>query len=688
MVIDWNYFTGGTSVETGKRLLDEYWKYGLYVITRPYSYGEPIYVRYALPDAKERAFRVMRGGQMEEYIRMAARHPATISYYTWDEPPSEYTDLLREFYDRVHAIDDYHPVFLAASRGCDKPEWYGTTADVIEAHRYWRPYEPESLYEIPACVAAHDAFSRQAHAPTLFGCNLECRGPMTTSERRAMVYLALVHGARSMIYFAAPCTFRLTYEQVRDISQELHKLAPVLLTRSPAQTSTFSPESAVVQGFGRTLPAVQTLLKNNPDGGQLLLAVNSTRYPVEVRYQISSLGRDSRVTRMFQHAKYTVKDGAFSDRLEPLGTRAYRLTHTRPVKPPIRLQVHMTGQAVQADRVSPPDLGPNLISNPGFESEQGWAGQNEKCRRTREDPHSGQWCMSGHKDPQTSVVVCSEPVTLKPATRYRFGGWIRSNLTQGREGSRFLLWDGHREGSGRQRIALATPRAPLKTEDWTCLQQEIDTPSGEPVTVRLYAGRMPGGTAGDIVMDDLFLCEVGPARGLRKNLIQNPSFEREQVAGTCSPEHWAVAGWDRMIPHPNACMRTDEAAWHGRHAFRYAAPPGTTGMAKTHTPWIRIKPATDYTLSFYMKTETPGTRYLVVVDGSTIKRMEHIATLDKVGWTRCTYTFRSPQELPEGRLEHSILFKIYAEVGKGTVYLDAVQLEEGRKATAFQDPGE
>ena len=208
-------------------------------------------------------------------------------------------------------------------------------------------------------------------------------GFMQPAEQRAQTYLALVHGARSVIYFVLPFRHQASVETQKDISSEIRRLTPALLSREPRQEVTFEPESACtvfplgnIGIRGRTqdvkFPKVQVSLRNNPAGGQLLLAVNPSRQGAHVRFTVSCLTPQSRVRDLIgRRQEYAVEQGAFSDTMEPMATRAYLLTRTRtPMLEPVRIHLTLSGPAVEgAKEPTKTETEPtkNLVSNSSFE---------------------------------------------------------------------------------------------------------------------------------------------------------------------------------------------------------------------------------------------------------------------------------------------------------------------------------
>ncbi|MBI3944512.1 MAG: hypothetical protein HY321_01200 [Armatimonadetes bacterium] len=361
-------------------------KYGLKVVGLPWSITPDLY--YSSPKFREAATGLIKG--LDPYLEMCSKHPAVIGYYHFDEPTPNLTidDLLEAYRAKCHSIAPYHFVYMSLTRTIHNPRWFGTVTDLLGAHNYWYVERPETLAKNGAYYDAVDQHARKAHSPTMhaphldsWGVGYQGGGFMTPEEQRASTYLALIHGARSVMYFAMPFRHQLSVQTQKQVSAEVHALAPALVTREPLQSVTFEPESAANPGLtpDRKFPLVDVALKNHPQGGQVLLALNVAREPVSVRFRVSSLTPQSTVQAMFgDRRQYAVKNGAFTDTLEGLGTRAYRLTATRtPKEAPVALHVAMSGPGVAEPavqvavassgtaRFDPP--GKNRVLNSSFE---------------------------------------------------------------------------------------------------------------------------------------------------------------------------------------------------------------------------------------------------------------------------------------------------------------------------------
>lgn len=397
VILDWvGYFPPRAGLEAARRTYDLAHKHGLKIIGRPY--GSDRGLRYSNPQFREVAAKTIAA--MDPYLKMCSHHPAVIGYYHFDEPQPrlKIDDVLETFTRKVHDVDPYHPVYMSLTRYIHETQrrWFGTVTDLLGAHNYWYVMRPRGLRAMAGYWHMLDAFSREAHSPTMalpqldyWGLGYRTGGFMLPDEQRAQTYLALVHGARSVIYFVLPFRHQASVATQKQLSAEIRELAPALLAREPAQEVTFEPQAACtrfplgnvgVRGQTRDLsfPLVQVSLRSHPSVGHVLLAVNPGKEAADVRFTISSLTPQSAAQRLFaDKQQFPIEDGAFSDTLEPMGTRSYLLERTRTsIGKPVRIHLTMSGPAVDAaDQPIPtlkhePEPTKNLVSNSSFERQR------------------------------------------------------------------------------------------------------------------------------------------------------------------------------------------------------------------------------------------------------------------------------------------------------------------------------
>ena len=182
-----------------------------------------------------------------------------------------------------------------------------------------------------------------------------------------------------------------------------------------------------------------------------------------------------------------------------------------------------------------------------------------------------------------------------------------------------------------------------------------------------------------------------------KNLIRNASFE-------CGTTHWSSlgkpTGWGGDLSGLHGGLDSG-TAWHGAASLRIDLGPGITPVTcfdvwpparvEQHAPlaanvgWMAVAAGQPLTLSAWMRASVPGTkaRVLFRFAGSALKpvqQAEHEFTLSNE-WTRYSVT--------QTALDEDVCVAIGPDMNElpgiaASFWLDAVQLESGSEATAFE----
>lgn len=700
-LIDWNGFLPPwEDFSDLRKNYDLMREHGLYTIARTYKSGRGEYnLHYGSPEFRDNALKVI--DRMGPVVSWCASHPAVLMYYHLDEPAPylRIDDLLIAFKDRVHALDPYHPVYMSlcsANIWAAGPVWFGTVADLLGEHDYFYPGDALAFNSLAPRFHALNFWCKKARVPTMQATILEWHGISTREERIAMNYLAAIHGAKSLMFFAMPFKHRETVEGQAEASRQLQKLAPALLKRRPEQVLTFSPETAISRYdyapnlYTNRFPMVQAAVNDDPDGTQVLLAVNAARKPVSVRFSVNSLQGSSRIREIFGSQRtLPVKDNGFEDAFEPLEAKAYRIeTPVYDRNAPVDIHVAMSGPAVTGvSEPQAPELlktGTNLLINAGFEREtEGWNGVNHGAELDEERPKSGTRCLrvAGTAERRAHSVI-SRPFFLKPGTRYRFGGWIRRDVTQMPYTPRVMLHSAKKLEDGTWPIKGSAELRPTQGEAWTDVSGEVTTPEADVQwPIWFYAWVHPD-TLGHVWFDDLFCTEVletaqEPAPTGPKNLLMNSGFERAEVEGKAV--NWHGPMWKYLMPDPRASGMDTEEPYQGKVCFRLTKPQGVmsgTSGAFLSSEGVAIQPETLYTFSAYVRTDRPGRRARIYDRGEW-----HYLDLDTT-WRRFSRTFltRKGQRYFYAR----IYLSDWSHEPAFNVYVDAAQLEIGSEVTDYE----
>lgn len=696
MVTDWKGYGKSSPVEDCRINYDLCHKHGLKVFGRLECDDKR--ASYSHPEFKEWARERIAG--LDPYLDFCQRHPAVVGYYHFDEPgPNlDIEDVLTEFTTKVHEKNPYFLVYMSLTRyiAPSQRSWVGPVTDLLGAHNYWYVDKPRTLNMCAEYYHRLNEESKRQRVPTMHAPQLDAWGSgyqgggfMTSHEQRAQTYFALVHGAKSLMYFVMPWRHELSVATQKQLCDEIRAMAPALLDHDMDVHVTFEPEHAVIQGSKPewTFPVVQTALHCFPSGDWLLLAINASHEKkVHVRFDLDGLHDGSEVKAMFGAQKsFPVADGGFHDTLEPWETRAYRLKGIVPIATePLELHIAMEsagseGKTGTATPKRAPDM-PNLAPNPGFEEpgatgwrgSQGQPGPNSPSSLADDAPHGGkQHLKITCREPMGIVQFISEPVQLEVGADYEFGGWVRFTMTQGKDTPRFILLS-TREIGDKRRINKSATADMERAGDWQEVRGRVTTPDTMAETVWLYC-RVPKDIVGEVDFDDVFIRKVSttpqPAgqEAAGRNMLFNSSFETARMPG--APHGWQAIAQLALIPRPRSCAQDDSRPYHGKVCYRVVKEAGAYVYCAPTSP-LQVDEGETYTLSVYMRASKSNTNVALYYWGGR--------TDFKVGteWER--YQATAPME---GRT--STGFGFYPS-GDVSVYFDALQMEKGPEATPYE----
>jgi len=260
-------------------------------------------------------------------IQDKMNHPALLGWYLVDEPEGIGKADPRktlELYQLVKKIDPSHPCSLvimspkAASNFKD-------CADVIWTDPYPIPSKPASIIG-PHTTACLNAIAPKPLwvVPQAFDQSVWRTGKVkeihrpTPEEEHCMTYLALVHGAKGILFWAHTASkyyirdYPDHWEAMKKIAGELKLLTPVLLTPN-------SKIQVAVEGSG-----IDWMLKEM-SGALYLLAVNKDPKPTAVSFTLPDVDK-FQAEELFQSRRLAIEDGSIKDEFKPLEVHVYKLT--------------------------------------------------------------------------------------------------------------------------------------------------------------------------------------------------------------------------------------------------------------------------------------------------------------------------------------------------------------------------
>jgi len=249
---------------------------------------------------------------LREWITALKGHPAGLAWYVLDEPGNPFDETVRSRLALAHETDPSLPAYVnyvGRQYVTDLP------GDIASLDHYPIPWST------PAAIAAVtqqmvDAV-REAKKPawiwlqgTGFAYWMD-REP-TPLEEECMVYLALVHGARGLLYFAHKPRSAPLWEEMRLLGREVEALTPILSDLSPAPEVTVNDDRI---HFGA----------KRHDGRLYLMAVNTRPETVEATFASPSLAEGQPATVLFENRTVEIRDGQLTDPFGPYVRHVYEV---------------------------------------------------------------------------------------------------------------------------------------------------------------------------------------------------------------------------------------------------------------------------------------------------------------------------------------------------------------------------
>lgn len=392
------------------------------------------------------------------------------SYFILDEPmESRYFDQCKfgqDYYARIQRADGYHPVIVNFSSYIPAGDQYVSWCDILMTDPYWIPPATDA----PRTTVNHVSKTtwmtdqravarRQAVWITLAGPRWSrCfKRALNQREIRGQTYLAIIHGATGIFYFSYAAVRPADWATFKSLGAEVKALSPFVLGPEVEQTISYRRALLNQQGevpqfvdcpfdpLKEQYPDVQALVLSDPNGNYMLLAANSRHYPVACRVAIPSL---QKAAAEFGVPMPTVRDGAFTDTLEPYATRAWKIELGQKG---VSVAVTLEQTVLKADLPNPETVLPNacrkdrknVLPNPSFEEataegcpdyclvspgatiQEGEALFGKRCVQLEKTGGSGYEVVMMHCDPQdTKPQTYTLSVYLK-GSRDGLQAWLR-----------------------------------------------------------------------------------------------------------------------------------------------------------------------------------------------------------------------------------------------------------------------
>jgi len=626
-------------------------------------------------------FRRFIGDPLPFVVDSVKEHPALFCYLGVDEPSAVHYDLCREFTEAVHARDPSHPVYFNFCGGL--PEW----PDVYDvASLDWYPRTDQTpLVHVYDVALRNSQLAHKQQRPywqiPLMEEGCVTYAPLGREAQRAQTYMALIGGANGIVWWVWTARHVDNWDMIRQLAAEMRALTPVL-TEPPASTNVRWEQPGL-----RNTVQVRGI---KHAGRAWLLAANACQTPAKVRFLLPTTLSDS-VKVWFEDREVSATGRQFTDRFEGYGRHVYEVNAQWPEEAEIVLEVELEeAEVAAAEAHERQPLSPNLIHDPGFESDLYWTfeGGRDSIEQARGrfdegSRHGGRRSASIERDrAESRSMWVGRYVELKPNTRYTFGGYARAEATGPALTTMHLEID-----QCRDLMALATR---VQVDDFAPWRQysTVFSTRDTPVRVRPVCDVMHFGESlpapaanGKAWFDDVFLVEAPPEF---RNMIVNGGFEGpESLRGW--PRWWGCRMSLTLPAHigtPDAKWGLDETqAYEGRKSLRLVTPvtqewgmiaPWPTAAGQGLVAGTRLGKGKSYVLSAYMKADPPNVLVMVLAP-------DYAKQLRVSGdWER----YVIPITLDRDMDSPGIAFELRE---RGTLWIDAVQYEEGAEPTEYRE---
>ncbi len=263
-------------------------------------------------------------------VKARVHHPAVLGWYLVDEPEGigkSSVAMARDLYQLVKQTDTEHPcsvVIMSPKAGAD----YCLCQDVIWTDPYPIPGSPAKRVAdvVQGCVDAMTDGKPVWVVPQAFDWSVWNKGKIngehrpTDAEERCMTYLALVHGAKGIIYWAHTASkyyiedYPEHWSYMKKLAGEMRDLTPVLLTPNAERTVKVATEQ----------PVIDTMVKEI--GGQVyLFAVNREPGEYKASFTLAGIKHGKPAEVLFEGRQVQTTAGVWADNFKPLEVHVYKL---------------------------------------------------------------------------------------------------------------------------------------------------------------------------------------------------------------------------------------------------------------------------------------------------------------------------------------------------------------------------
>ena len=347
------------NLEAVNEYLDAVHKNGLYCLETPVKLSD-IYMKFRDKEW-EKKYPIINKEVTPLVVNIAKKHPAVIGYYNYDEPDNFYPDdpvdsprrLLQQegvekWYKKVKELDPHKPVLTLFAVGLKKvKDWKAWDLGCTDHY----PMENHHLSKVYEHAQESDIYAKAQGTPYIFTPLFEKSSgrlrPFNAAEQRAQTYLALIGGAKGILWWEWPASYKPNWDEIKKLIPEIKQMSPFLIENSPPQEMVYKkPE---------TKNTVKVLMKQKGNS-LIIVCANSDPRPVKAVISSSVLRQAYTAGVAFEKRKVKITRGEITDTFKGYGTHVYvvRLPSARPIskdKPlPIELDISFISQEVAKEK--------------------------------------------------------------------------------------------------------------------------------------------------------------------------------------------------------------------------------------------------------------------------------------------------------------------------------------------------
>ncbi len=257
---------------------------------------------------------------LKKEILAFKNHPALLGWYISDEPAYAGTssDLLVKYYEIIKEIDPYHPITIVFMRP-KKAKKYVAAMDIVMADPY--PIPHSNVADVTAITEnLYKEFEYEKPiwiVPQAFGGNEWWMREPTQQELRVMTYLSIINNATGIQYFIRKGLNGFpkstsTWAECGMISLEIAQLTPFLLDYDSQPKVSVSLDDLQINAWKK-------------GDETIILIANEKNQPCEFNVTFESVSDSGNIEVLFENRNIKSKENSFTDIIDALGTRAYKL---------------------------------------------------------------------------------------------------------------------------------------------------------------------------------------------------------------------------------------------------------------------------------------------------------------------------------------------------------------------------